>query len=185
MVTKKELYKQAKAIKSKNCPAISRYSKRQLNLFIIVKGKKAKPDKNLKIMPVKAPPKAPPKAQKKNLNPPVVIKQPKQSKQSNDKPTKPAKPKQSKQDAKYRAKGEMTAKEEKKFLDNLKIPKKKDTFDYSSLLPDESAKPKKQSKDKPTKAKKKEKPLSYDKWNDVFRGGTGNKKGYDRYLSRF
>ena len=123
MVTKKELYKQAKAIKSKNCPAISRYSKRQLNLFIIVKGKKAKPDKNLKIMPVKAPPKAPPKAQKKNLNPPVVIKQPKQSKQS---------------------------------------------------------------KDKPTKAKtKKENPLSYDKWNDVVRGGTGNKKGYDTYLKRF
>jgi len=436
MVTKKELYAQAKAIKSQNCPSISRYTKRQLNLFIVVKGKKAKPDKNLKLKspakaPAKAQKKAPAKAQKKNLNPPVVIKQPKKSnenpfgelketpsnyfrnyyvqkdllkvnfvlskfkalrnnggiynaliirkdvflktnktnwnmkhlprvlrnsttkpktfltvlkvqeeynrkvdiilkkldkaayvrmdnkdakklKQSNDKSAKliqsrirgkiarnkinPSKNpfgeftrkktmrqairgkisdrnafcrhlrdfpkeaksymntyngnwaafkkangytsswtnkdsekgwfvmhqgqqalgfsgvescskkeqdefkkwrkiinntngrslnKQEKEDAQYRRKGEMTVKEEKEFYDNLKITKKKDTFDYSSLLPDESAKPKKQSKDKPTKAKKKEKPLSYDKWNDVFRGGTGNKKGYDRYLSRF
>jgi len=40
-------------------------------------------------------------------------------------------------------------------------------------------------KRKATKPKKKGKPLSYARWNDEFRGGTGNKKGYDGYLKRF
>lgn len=78
MPTKKELYAQAKAIKSRTCPAISRYTKRQLNLYIIVKGGKAPASAPAKAKP-SAKPSAKPKAKsmysvKPKRNPPAMLK---------------------------------------------------------------------------------------------------------------